>query len=466
LISGSLPLANIPFVHFSFYGSISILFEEAGMKNFFIWLVMMVWVLIPHILFAETRIQINNNPKEPITLKDAVALALMYSPQLQSYSFEKRAKEAHSLQAGLSPNPKLNIFVEDAAGSGQLKGFGQSQTTIQLSQLIELGGKRAARLHSSNLTKKLADWDFETKRMDVLTQVAKTYALLLKAQKNIKLNQDLVQLGEKFLNTVNERIKAGKVAALERIKSKLNLSSLKLEMQKAKRDLKVARANLSITWGIAQPQFESALGNLDQISNIPSLHSLKTRLFKNPDLARWATELEQRQAILDNELSKSIPNINLQGGFRRQETTGDNALVFGITIPLQFFNRNQGSIEEARHKLGKAESEKREREASTEKTFMEAYNALVFYRNQVTTIKNEVLPGANKAFQGIQEGYRFGKFSLLDVLDSQKTYFQTKKFFLDSLVQYHMAVANLERLVGEPLASFNPSSIQPKGEGS
>lgn len=344
--------------------------------------------------------------------------------------------------------------------------FGQSQTTIQLSQLIELGGKRAARMQSSHLSKKLTDWDYETKRMDVLTQVAKTYALLLKAQQNIKLSQDLVQLGEKFLNTVNERIKAGKVAALEKMKSELNLSSLKLEMEKAKRDLKIARGNLSITWGIAQPQFYSALGNLNQISNAPSLQNLRSRLFNNPDLARWKTELEQRQAVLDNELSKGIPDVELQGGYRRFGPTDDNSLVFGITIPLQFFNRNQGSIEEARHKLGKAESEKRAKETSTEKTFIETYNALVFYRNQVTTIKNKILPGANKTFQGIQEGYRFGKFSLLDVLDSQKTFFQTKKFFLDSLAQYHIAVADLERLIGEPLASFNPSPIQLKGGGS
>jgi cobalt-zinc-cadmium efflux system outer membrane protein len=152
------------------------------MKKIFIWFVMIGWVFTPYTSFAEPTIQIKKESKEPITLKNAVALALMHNPHLKAFSFEKRAKEARALQSGLRPNPKLNISVEDAAGSGGFNGFDQSQTTIQLSQLIELGGKRAARLRSNNLSKKLADWDYETKRMDVLTQVARSYALLLKSQ--------------------------------------------------------------------------------------------------------------------------------------------------------------------------------------------------------------------------------------------------------------------------------------------
>ncbi|MFT4577270.1 MAG: cobalt-zinc-cadmium efflux system outer membrane protein [Nitrospinales bacterium] len=436
------------------------------MKTLFMWLVMIGWVFIPYTSFAEPAIQFKKESKEPITLKNAVALALMHNPHLKAFSFEKRAKEARALQSGLRPNPKLNITVEDAAGSGGFSGFGQSQTTIQLSQLIELGGKRAARFHSSNLSKKLADWDYETKRMDILTQVARSYALVLKAQQQTKLTEDLVKLSENFLNIVNERIQAGKVAALEKVKSEINLSYLKVELKKAKLDLKVARRNLSITWGTAQPEFEVALGNLNQISNIPSLENLKTRLNNNPDLARWTTELEQRQAVLDSEISKSVPNIQLQGGFRRLETTNDHSLVFGVSIPLQFFNKNQGAIEEARNKLGKAKAEKQAKKASTEKNFIEAYNELVFYQVQVTSIKNQILPGAEKAFNGIQEGYRFGKFNLLDVLDSQNTFFQTKKLYLDSLAQYHSTLADLERLIGEPLASLNPASIPSTGEGT
>jgi outer membrane protein TolC len=58
--------------------------------------------------------------------------------------------------------------------------------------------------------------------MDILTQVSRSYALVLKEQQQTKLTEYLVKLSDKFLNIVNERIKAGKVAALEKVKSEIN----------------------------------------------------------------------------------------------------------------------------------------------------------------------------------------------------------------------------------------------------
>lgn len=421
---------------------------------------------IPCSSFADTdgAIQLDKDLRGPITLQKALSLALLQNPELDVFSQEQRARESRALQSGLFPNPQLGLLVEDVSGSGNFNGFNRSQTTIQLSQLVELGGKRAARLRANNLWGRLAAWDYETKRMDVLTQVSKAYVDVLKVQQKISLAEDLVRLGENFLNAVVERVKAGKVPSLERTKAEVSLSSMQIQFEKAKRELKVARRNLSVTWGRTQPQFESASGDLFTISPIPPLEHLLSRLAHNPDLERWATELEQRQAVLDSELSKKIPDLKIIGGLRRLESTNDNALIFGISIPLQFFNRNQGGIGEARHKLAKANAEKRATEIKVKKILLGAYNTVDFTRSQVISIKTKIIPGAQKAFAGFTEGYRFGKFGYLDVLDSQKTLFEAKGQYLEALADYHKATADVERLIGEPLAPVNQPLAKPEGE--
>jgi cobalt-zinc-cadmium efflux system outer membrane protein len=422
--------------------------------------------LMPCASFADSEgtIEITKGAREPLTLQKALSLALTENPVLDIFSYEQRAREARALQSGLLPNPELEVLVEDVAGSGNFNGFNGSQTTIQLSQIIELGGKRSARLRANELKGKLAGWDYETKRMDVLTQVAKAYADVLKAQQQVLLAKSLTSLGEKFLNAVSERVKAGKIAPLEQTKAEITLSSVNIQLGKQERELKVARRNLSTLWGNPQPQFESALGDFFDISPVPSLEQLMDRLKDNPDLKRWAVELEQRQAAVDRELSKRIPDFKVLGGFRRIEATDDNTLVFGVSVPLQLFDRNQGSINEARHKLAKTNAQKRAAEINATNKLFSAYNTVNFTHSQVTAIKTKILPGAKKAFNGINEGYRFGKFGYLDVLDSQKIFFEAQGQYLTALADHHKAVADLERLTGEPLAPVGQPLGIPEGD--
>ena len=80
-----------------------------------------------------------------LTLRNAIAAALLSNPALRAAAWEPRLAEANRLQAGLSPNPEIGLELENFAGTGALGGTGALETTLVLSQLIELGGKKARR---------------------------------------------------------------------------------------------------------------------------------------------------------------------------------------------------------------------------------------------------------------------------------------------------------------------------------
>jgi len=417
-------------------------------------------------VFAQSggTIEFIKSYQNHLTLKQAIKKTLIYSPDLSALSLEKQARKGRTLQSGLIPNPKLNIYVEDLAGSGSFDGLKQSETTIQLGQLIELGSKRPARVKANQLSEKMADWDYEAKRLELLTKVSKSFLDVLKAQHQISLTKKMTTLGQQVKNTVAEKVSAGKAASIEKIKAGVALSSVKLKLANAELELNNARLSLSSFWGNTQPRFTDVIGDFFSISPIAPAQKLLKKLSKNPNLARWSTELKRRKAVLNREESNGIPNIQVNGGYRRLETTDDHTLRFGITIPIQIFNRNQGAIAEARSRLEKTREEKRSIELHMTQTFFKAYNALVFSHAQVVSIKNEILPGAQKAFEAIQEGYRFGKFGLLDVLDSQKTWFQARGQYLEALVGYHKAAVDLEGLMGN-ISIYETSNVKkPKGK--
>jgi cobalt-zinc-cadmium efflux system outer membrane protein len=119
-----------------------------------------------------------------------------------------------------------------------------------------------------------------------------------------------------------------------------------------------------------------------------------------------------------------------------------------------FFDRNRGGVLEARYRLARAEEERRSAEVRLGQALAEVYHSLTTAYRDATLIQRDVLPAAQEAFDVATEGYRQGKFGFLEVLDAQRTLFDTKGQYLEALSAYHKAVADAERLIGEPLSAL------------
>jgi len=394
-------------------------------------------------------------PTGPITLRQALALALMHNPELRAFSWEVRASEARRLQASLLPNPEMEVEVEEVGGTGERSGFDGAETTIQLGQLIELAGKRPKRERVAALESNLAGWDYEAKRLDVLTEVALAFVGVLAAQERLTLAEELVRLSEKVMDTVAQRVEAGKDSPVEKTKAQVALAGARIEQKRAQRRLVSARKQLAATWGGISPAFEGVSGQLDITFPIPSEAELRGLLEQNPDLARWAVEMESRRAALELEKANAITDPTIFGGMRRFNETDDTAVVFGLSIPVAVFNRNQGRILEAKYNIARAREQRGAVEANLYATLADTYQALSSAFIEVTDLKNEVLPGAESAFDAARRGYSEGKFDYLMVLDAQRTFFYSRARYIESLAAYHGAKADVERLIGQNLESVN-----------
>ena len=125
--------------------------------------------------------------KKDLTLKEALGLALRRNPELAAFDKEIRALEGATLQAGLLRNPEISVNLDNAGnmGTGGSAGTGLSPTIkqnveqqdliLRVSQLIELGGKRAARVYAASLGRELAGKDYETKRLELAARVANVF---------------------------------------------------------------------------------------------------------------------------------------------------------------------------------------------------------------------------------------------------------------------------------------------------
>jgi cobalt-zinc-cadmium efflux system outer membrane protein len=391
-------------------------------------------------------------PSGDLTLRQALALALAGNPDLAAFSWEVRSGDPRILQAGLLPNPELGVEFENFLGSEPSRRFETLETTLSISQLVELGGKRAARIRLASSEKEVSMWEYEAKRADVAAEVAKSFVEVLSAQDRLALAEELAGLAGEVLNAVAARVTAGKISPVEETKASVAMSIAGIDLERAKLALEGARKRLAATWGNDKPMFSEAVGQLDRLTPIPPPEVLADRIFRNPDVARWAAEMEQRKATLAQERANRIPDVTISGGVRRSRETNDTSFVFGAAIPLPLFNRNQGKILESQYRISKAESERAGAGNRVLAALSDAYQALAAGYVEATTLMTAVLPGAQSAFEATSEGFRQGKFGYLEVLDAQRTLFEARGRYVEALGAYHKAVADTERLIGGELA--------------
>ncbi len=394
-------------------------------------------------------------PTTEITLQKALSLTLVNNPELVAFDYEVRVQEARELQARLFPNPEFSIDVENFGGSGVVRGFDEAENSIKLSQIIELGGKRKKRIHNAILNKKLASWDYETKRLSVLTDVTKLFVEVLAAQERLSLTGQLVELSEKVFIAVSERVKTGKVSPVEEIRAGAALSTVRIASERSKQKLVSARLRLLYALGDTSITFVKTVGELERIDSIPRVDQLVQFVSQNPDIARWVDEMDQRQSALKMEESTRVPDLSFSGGVRHLNETDVNAFVFDLSIPLTLFDRNQWGVLEAQYEVERAEEGRRATELRVLSRLMRSYESLAIAYTEATALKNEVLPAVERAFDAVITGYDQGKFNYLDILDTQRILFNTRDQYLSALTSYHKAVADVEGMIGQPLTSID-----------
>ena len=163
--------------------------------------------------------------------------------------------------------------------------------------------------------------------------------------------------------------------------------------------------------------------------------------------------MELSRAALSLERANGRPDPTLGGGVILFNESDDAAFLASVSFPLPLFDRNQGGIREAEANLAKAQEEHRAARVAVRTALANAYQALASAHAEAEALETEVLPAAQAAFDAASEGYRKGKFGYLDVLDAQQALFEARQQHIDALATYHKAVADVERLIGQSLAS-------------
>lgn len=398
-------------------------------------------VLLLIIFSHSSRSAELTEPPKLLRLEVALGLAMGANPEISVALREQEATEGARIQAGVRHNPYISSEIQDTRSDTQ-------KITLQFNQEIELGNKRESRLALADILHTKATAELDALKATIHANTVNAFYEVLVAQERLALSKSSFEVANAAVNAATKRVNAGKSSPVEETKSNIAASSAKIELNQSNSQLNSARKRLSALWGNPFPVFEQAYGDVENIPLVPSFENLLALLENAPAIGIANLEVSARGGSTKLARSQSTPNITISAGIVHNQELGLNQAIVGLSAPIPVFDRNQGNVQEAVSLEYKAQDELIALKTQLATKLAGEHERLSVARLSAISLREEILPGAQNAFEAANKGFNAGKFNFLDVLDAQRTLFQAKSQYIQVLLDAHQAIAEIESILG------------------
>jgi cobalt-zinc-cadmium efflux system outer membrane protein len=395
---------------------------------------------------------------QTLTLKTALQRALAANPRLTAAERDVGIATGQRIQAGALINPELSYEQDNSFGSGRYRGTKSAETTLQISQLFELFGKRDARIAVGQAGVEAAAIQRKAVRLEVLSETAVAFLNVLGAQRRIRILDEQIAAIDKLAPLLHRRVDAGASSPAEIGRAEVASALMKADRERVSSTLASARRELAVLMGDTAAKFSAVAGRLDDLGRPPSFRAVVTAIDSNPQLMRWTAVYAQRNAELLIARLKPYPDVRVSAGWRHYDATGDDAVRLSLSVPIPVFDQNQGNVLSAQESLAKTRAERETNRNTLIVLAGRAYDSLQGSLRELKVLRDVAIPKSRQAADAIFEGYGQGRFTLLEVLDAQASVAQARLREQEAQQNFHVAVATIEGLVGNPFALARESA--------
>ena len=377
---------------------------------------------------------------------------------LKAADYEAKAAAARIRTAKQSPRYRGSIELENFAGTGFRSGTDLLETTLSLSKVLELGDKAKLRGDLSHNKALLLRNEQDAKRLDLLAETTKRFIEVITDQQRLVNANDSIDIAIRTKQVVKKRVEAGKSPTAELRRAKIALARSELKLEHAKHKLDSTRLKLATLWGElprreSQISFTTAVARLFEIEQVKPFESLVTLLERNPDLVRFATEkrLAQSRTLLARSSGQS--DMEITGGLRHFNFTGDTALVMSLNIPFGSSSRATSNIEQSKMMALRDPLVYEQQYLSLYSTLFELHQEIKHAIEAVTALRKTIIPQAEQALQDYEKGYAAGRYSFLELTEAQQLLLDLKLELVIAASDYHRYHIEIDRLTGAGLST-------------
>ena len=350
-------------------------------------------------------------------LPDLIALTLDRNPRLGQVRWAVDTARGRAIQAGLYPNPTVNVTGNELADRTGPSGIWSVYTAQEIVRGDKLDLSQAAALREVDQ----ASLKLMAERYQVFTEVRQAYFEAVTLQRRAEILRELVKLASESTANAERLLKAKEAAELDVVQLEVDLERYRAELDATERALPAAYRKLATTVGIQELPISSVIGNLDAVPPDYDLDQLRLYLLGiHPERRSAQVGVERAQLLLRRATVESIPNLTVGAGYTYQGQNRSNDWDIGVALPIPLWDKNQGNIAAARAQVCEARNQVGRVENDLVSRLATAYSTYAAARERVLRYKTAILPRAQKTHELSLTAYQGGQFEYLRVLQSQR----------------------------------------------
>lgn len=386
-----------------------------------------------------------------LSLGDAKTLLLRHNPALLAARLETEVEAGDVVAAEKFSNPRFQVATEGLGTPGPGSFLNDQEFSILLRQDLLTAGKRAKRTRVESADVEIASMEARNLERLLLFDLKQAYYRVVLAQVNLELAGEILERFKAVVRLNRLQFEKGEISGGELRRVEAAQYQFYEDLIRSEVNLRNAKDRLLALFGFSDfsRDFE-ATDPFDPRFSPPPLSELrKAATRERVDLAAQRARVRRSAMVTELERARAKPNVSLFGGYRRD--FGRSGAILGVEFPVFAFDRNQGAIIRSL-----AEGRRHERrvellETEVLRELQAAVNQLDGNRRRIEALEGEYLKIAEQSREITDSAYRLGAASLIELLEAERTYRETRRFYNRSLYDYQVSRAQLELAIGEDL---------------
>lgn len=386
-----------------------------------------------------------------LTLAEAIKKTLNQNPSLNVFPLREQGLQAERETAQLSPAYRVGAELENVAGTGQLSGTKSAELTVSLSSVLELGGKKQARVSVVDQKLALSRIKQQIASLDLLSTVTKNYIQLVIDKQRIQLAEEEVSLAQATADEVNKRVRAAIAPKADYARAVAAVEQARLNVTRVEQRMHAHKMALANLWGQMQPDFNQVSGSLFDYGSSRSFESLFELVKNNPSLEFFAAETRLKESEIRLAKTQQQADIDWSVGLRRSADIDESALVAGFSVPLFAEKRAQSAVKSALAARNEITYHQQDFLLRIHSQLYQAYTARVQAIESATTLRESIIPQLTDALTQTKTAYQRGLYSYLDFLTARQELLNAKRALIEMSADALLLTAEIEQLTAEPL---------------